>query len=75
MAGVPKCIGLSTTCPGGCIRYVTGSCRGYVVGGCRGYVVLDIAKLKLTQPGLVELELGLSLAIYYYFFGKFTYNN
>ena len=39
-----------------------GGCRGYVVGGCRGYVVLDITKLKLTQPRLVEFELGLSLA-------------
>jgi hypothetical protein len=42
---------------------VAGGCRGYVVGGCRGYVVLDKAKLKLTQPRLVDLELWLSLAI------------
>ena len=40
-----------------------GGSRGYVVDGCRGYVLLDIAKLNLTQPRLVELELFLSLAI------------
>jgi hypothetical protein len=51
---------------GGCRGYVVGGCRGYVVGGCRGYVVLDVAKLKLTQPSLVELELWLSLAIISY---------
>ena len=41
---------------------MVGGCRGFVVGGCRGYVVIDITKLKLTQPRLVELVLWLSLA-------------
>jgi hypothetical protein len=33
------------------------------VGGRPGGRVLDIAKIQLTQSSLVELELGLSLAI------------